>query len=112
MHFVECFSQVCKAFRCIRDLRLRCAGSSPSPKDKNKVACTMFSKLNENLNFHKMDPEKLAQLLDQARVHLRFVVSLYALKLKEGRHFLHEHPAGASSWSDPWIQTLHSHPLC
>ena len=30
--------------------------------------------------------------------------------MSEGRHFLHEHPATATSWSDPWIEHLLKHP--
>ena len=32
------------------------------------------------------------------------------LQLSQGRHFLHEHPCGARSWEDPWVQSLTQHP--
>ena len=34
----------------------------------------------------------------EAREHIKFVVSLYKVQWQEGRFFLHEHPATATSW--------------
>ena len=48
-----------------------------------------------------MDPARVAQIMKTARAHLHFVISLYHIQIAEGRHFLHEHPQGASSWRDP-----------
>ena len=42
-------------------------------------------------------------------MHLHFVASLYKIQLNAGRHFLHEHPAGATSWNDDWIQQILKH---
>ena len=72
--------------------------------------CTSFSKLNTNMNFPKMDPAVVAEKVAQGRRHLRFVLSLYKLQLDGGRHFLHEHPAGAQSWQDDWMLRLLKHP--
>ena len=67
--------------------------------------CTAFSRL-QGLNFPKMDPLRVERILKEARRHLHFVISLYHIQLAEGRHFLHEHPVGASSWKDPWMLRL------
>ena len=51
-----------------------------------------------------MSAERVEELRLEAIKHLHFVVSLYKLQLESGRHFLHEHPAGATSWTDEWIE--------
>ena len=61
--------------------------------------CTAFSRL-QGLNFRKMPPERVKAILREGRRHLHFVISLYKLQLDACRHFLHEHPHGASSWRD------------
>ena len=43
-------------------------------------------------------------------VHLRFVCELYQEQVDAGRYFLHEHPAGATSWAEACIQELLSQP--
>ena len=43
-------------------------------------------------------------------MHPHVVAGLYKLQVDNGRHFLHEHPATATSWSDPWIMRLLQHP--
>ena len=53
-----------------------------------------------------MDPVRVAQIMKAARAHLHFVISLYHIQIAEGRHFLHEHPQGASSWRDPRMLRL------
>ena len=64
--------------------------------------CTMFSNLqNLNLHMHKDDPEwmnKFNEETKKAEEHVNFCVTLYRYQLSHGRHFLHEHPWGASSW--------------
>ena len=72
--------------------------------------CTFFSVWNQGINHRKMDPEKVETLRKEAIKHLHFVVGLYKIQLDGGRHFLHEHPAGASSWKDPWVTKIMSHP--
>ena len=57
-----------------------------------------------------MTPERVESLRQEAVRHLHFVASLYRIQLAGGRHFLHEHPATATSWSDPWIARLLKHP--
>ena len=53
-----------------------------------------------------MRPENRLRQLEDGRMHLRFMVSIYWTQLKAGRHFLHEHPAQAASWKDPAIVEL------
>ena len=72
--------------------------------------CTFFSAWNQGLNHKKMDPSKVEELRVVAMQHLHFVVGLYRLQVEPGRHFLHEHPAGATSWQDPWFERLMMHP--
>ncbi|MCP2504710.1 MAG: hypothetical protein NLN65_05400, partial [Candidatus Poseidoniaceae archaeon] len=50
--------------------------------------CTAFSRL-QGLNFPKMDPARVAQIMKEARAHLHFVISLYHIQIADGRHFLH-----------------------
>ena len=41
-------------------------------------------------------------------VLLEFAAQVYREQLAAGHHFLHEHPASASSWLEPCIQRLRS----
>ena len=38
--------------------------------------------------------------------HIEFVAQVYRKQVREGRYFLHEHPAGATSWGLTCIQNL------
>ena len=49
-------------------------------------------------------------MLEEGVRHLHFVLSLYMIQLDGGRHFLHEHPCTATSWTDPWMIKLLQHP--
>ncbi len=57
--------------------------------------CTMFSSL-QNLNKKHWDEHKQEKYME-AKKHIDFMVEVYAHQVKEGRYFLHEHPACASS---------------
>lgn len=72
--------------------------------------CTFFSTWNQGLNHKHMDPERVERLREEAIRHLHFVVSIYRMQLDAGRHFLHEYPATATSWSDPWVMRVLKHP--
>ena len=50
-----------------------------------------------------MAPEVLQKEIQRARRHLEFVFSLYQLQSDSGRYYLHEHPAGASSWKEKLV---------
>ena len=67
--------------------------------------CTAFSQMN-NMNYHKMDPAEVQRRMEYGRRHLEFCTQLYNIQWEAGRYFLHEHPAGASSWSEKCIQKL------
>ena len=51
----------------------------------------------------RMAPAELKRRLVEREVILRFAVEIYVKQLAAGRHFLHEHPRGASSWEEPFI---------
>ena len=68
--------------------------------------CTVFCRLNENLNFPKMPPAKVKRLKENGRKLLHFAISIAMGRLKKGKHFLLEHPASASSWKDGWMERL------
>lgn len=72
--------------------------------------CTWFSTLM-SMNFPQMTEEQKEQGMARARRHLAFSIYLYRIQLQEGRHFLHEHPAGASSWKDECVTSfMRAHP--
>jgi hypothetical protein len=68
--------------------------------------CTMFSRLQLNLNAKKMGKEVWEKRRREAEVLLVFAAVVYKLQVQAGRHFLHEHPAGATSWQHPAIVRL------
>ncbi len=70
--------------------------------------CTMFSTL-QNLNAKKGDVE-WERRRRAAEVLLIFAAAVYKLQVLAGRHFLHEHPAGATSWNHPSIAKLRATP--
>ncbi len=68
--------------------------------------CTMFSRLNVNLNADKVGEVEWEKRLRSAEVLLTFAAAVYKMQVLGGRHFLHEHPAGATSWTHPAIVKL------
>ena len=76
--------------------------------------CTYFSMLQElNVAVHGHKPEWMAKFDEEkrkAKIHVAFCCTLYQEQLRQGRHFLHEHPWSARSWGLPCIQQLMSHP--
>ena len=80
-----------KALRYVQDKKPTWIVGSPP--------CTAFSRL-QGLNFPKTDPDKVARMLKEAKAHLHSVISLYHIQIANGRHVLHEHPVGATSWND------------
>ena len=67
--------------------------------------CAAFSQL-QNINFSKMSPEDVMQVKEYGRRHLEFCIELYNIQRKMGLYFLHEHPAGAASWSNEKMMEL------
>lgn len=57
--------------------------------------CTILSSL-QNLSGWNSEKERRWR---EDRGHLAFMGSVYQKQVKEGRWFLHEHPAAATSWS-------------
>ena len=72
--------------------------------------CTMFSRLQLNLNANKIGKIEWERRRREAEVLLIFAVAVYALQVQAGRHFLHEHPAAATSWRHPAIARLRARP--
>lgn len=66
--------------------------------------CTRFCSwqaLNDTRYEH--DPEEVRRERARAMIHLEFVCELYIEQVNARRYFLHEHPAGATSWSEDCI---------
>ena len=71
--------------------------------------CTAFCAWNHHMNFREMDPERVRRMLEEGRVHLQFMASLYQLQIDAGRFFVHEHPATAVSWDERCILKILAH---
>ena len=71
--------------------------------------CEAFSAL-QSLNKSRVDPGVRRLRLEQGRGHLRTAVKCYRAQMARGRYFLHEHPAGASSWAEEEIANLKNEP--
>lgn len=65
--------------------------------------CTAFCVWNMYMNYPKMDPDVVKQKIAEGERHLKFCTKIYRHQLAKGKHFLHEHPAGARSWHHPSI---------
>ena len=66
--------------------------------------CRMFSQLQHiSRKYWNEDKDKM---LVEAKVHIKFVMAMYKLQWEEGRYFLHEHPAEASSWYMKEVQDV------
>eukprot|EP00969_Alexandrium_andersonii_P341663 15101887-Alexandrium_andersonii.AAC.1 len=57
-----------------------------------------------------MDKHEVARHASAARSLLAFTTELCWAQLGRGAHFLHEHPASASSWQEPCMVELLSQP--
>jgi len=68
--------------------------------------CTDYSSLTVNLQHPRMTEAEVRRRLVEREVLLRFAVEIYCLQLAAGRHFLHEHPRGAYSWKERFVQDL------
>ena len=68
--------------------------------------CTAFSIWNYGLNYKKMDAEAVREKLEEGRIHLAFVASLYEDQIRRGKYFLHEQPATAMSWKEEPIEKI------
>ena len=68
--------------------------------------CTSFCLLNRNINYPKMDPIKVQQLIMEGKRHLRFAVMLARKQISGNQHFLFEHPLTSTSWKDGALKEL------
>eukprot|EP00969_Alexandrium_andersonii_P134487 5949891-Alexandrium_andersonii.AAC.1 len=57
-----------------------------------------------------MGKQEVARRVSAAKTHLGFMTELYRTQLESGAHFLHEHPASASSWQEPCTVELLNQP--
>ena len=88
--------------------RTKAMGLLKKDKPLFLVACPMcgpFSNIND-LNYGKMNDEDIRAKLQDAMMHIRFALSLCLMQLAEGRMFMFEHPAGASSWGTKMMQEM------
>ena len=69
--------------------------------------CTAFSTW-QRINNKIRDASIVAAELKRAVEHLEFCILLYREQLRNGRYFLHEHPAQASSWQEEAMKSLMS----
>ena len=68
--------------------------------------CTSYSALNVRWNYPKMDKREVQRRKAEGKVFLDFAVEIYEMQLQAGRHFLHEHPATATSWNTENMKAL------
>lgn len=64
--------------------------------------CTMFSRLQHLRKWTESKEQRWVEAVQ----HIKFVVQLYREQIRGGRFFIHEHPAGASSWGLRLVQEL------
>ena len=58
------------------------------------------------MQFGVMDKEKFQAARAMGLAHLHFSIELYNAQCDDGRYFVHEHPDGATSWSDARVVDL------
>ena len=68
--------------------------------------CRAFSTWQHLNRAKSNDKAAMDAAYEAAKVHISFVVSLYRDQIEGNRYFLHEHPAGASSWRLPVVEEL------
>ena len=71
--------------------------------------CTVFSQIQAIIAARR-DPQVAARERVRAMVHFRFVCQLYQMQINAGRYFLHEHPAGATSWKEECVENVWRQP--
>ena len=87
-----------EVFRMIEQRRPKLLVTSP-PR-------TMYSKLQRLWNIKKMSPEEYTRRKAIADEYLWFAHTCNKIQHNAGRSFAHEHPAGASSWTDDSTQAV------
>jgi hypothetical protein len=71
------------------------------------TAFTTFQALNESKG---SDPESYDRARRRAVKHVKFMVEMYREHMDDGHHFLHKHPALATSWQLECMEELMSSP--
>merc|ERR1712242_175486 len=71
--------------------------------------CTEFSAV-QSLNRQHFSAAEARRRRAEAMTLLGFALEVYQLQLSAGRHFLHEHPASASSWQLAGVWCLRQDP--
>ena len=64
--------------------------------------CTAFGTW-QFINNTKRDPKIVRAEKKKGRVHLAWICKLHLKQMSEGRLFLHDHPANATSWHESCI---------
>ena len=64
------------------------------------------------MNYPKMDTAKVQALIDNGRIHLSSVCSLYRRHMAKGKIVLREHQATALSWKEGQIDELARNTYC
>ena len=73
--------------------------------------CGPFSSLQTLVDAANKTPVHVRkQRMQEGKKHLRTAVQAYWQQLEAGRYFLHEHPQGARSWEEPYVQELRNDP--
>ena len=85
-----------EVFRTIEQRRPKLLVTSPP--------CTMYSKLQRLWNVKNMSPEEYNRRKAIADEYLWFAHTCNKIQHNAGRSFAHEHPAGASSWTEDSTQ--------
>ena len=67
--------------------------------------CTQFSSW-QYLSAQSKEPAESHRAYVQAMVHMRFMMELYREQEDQGRYFLHEHPAYATSWNEECVEEI------
>ena len=68
--------------------------------------CTAFCAWQYLNPIKSKDKDAMRKAYLKAVEHMRFVIRLYREQLDNGRYFLHEHPAGATSWRLDFVEDL------
>ena len=68
---------------------------------------TAFSAM-QAINRRRRDPKVIQRELISGRLHLDWCCRLYRKQVARGAYFLHEHPAGATSWQEPCVLGVRS----
>lgn len=92
----------------IEEKKMRCKKKVEADKPFMVIAspmCGPFSSL-QNMNYAKMPAAEVKDKLDKAMEHVKFCLEICLKQHMEGRLFLFEHPAGATSWWTTMIEQI------